>query len=91
MPFLGVTIVLTTIQFSIGNIIEPYLMGTKLNLSGLVIILALAVWGALWGITGMILSVPLMVIVMLILSAYPATRPIAILLSSNGELEDYGN
>lgn len=91
VPFLGVTVVLTTIQFSIGNILEPYFMGTKLNLSGLVIILALAIWGALWGITGMILSVPLMVIIMLLLSTNPTTRPIAILLSSNGELEDYGN
>ncbi|SKA68818.1 Predicted PurR-regulated permease PerM [Thiothrix eikelboomii] len=89
LPFLGVTIVLTTIQFSIGNILEPYLMGSKLNLSGLVIILALAVWGAIWGITGMILSVPIMVIIMLLLSASPTTRPIAILLSSNGAVEDY--
>lgn len=89
LPFLGVTVVLTTIQFSIGNILEPYLMGNKLNLSGLVIILALAVWGAIWGITGMILSVPIMVIIMLLLSTSPTTRPIAILLSNNGAIEDY--
>lgn len=88
VPFLGVTVVLTTIQFSIGNILEPYLMGSKLNLSGLVIIIALAVWGSIWGITGMILSVPIMVIIMLMLSASPTTRPIAILLSSNGAVDE---
>lgn len=89
IPFLGVTVVLTTIQFSIGNILEPYLMGNKLNLSGLVIILALAAWGAIWGITGMILSVPIMVIIMLLLSTNPTTRPLAIILSSNGALEEF--
>lgn len=89
VPFLGVTVVLTTIQFSIGNILEPYLMGNKLNLSGLVIIVALAVWGSIWGITGMILSVPIMVVIMLMLSTNPTTRPIAVLLSSNGALEEF--
>lgn len=87
LPFLGVTIVLTAVQFTIGNILEPYLMGNRLNLSGLVIIISLAVWGAIWGITGMILSVPLMVILLIILAALPSTRPIAILLSSNGAIE----
>lgn len=91
LPFLGVSIVLTTVQFSIGNILEPYLMGNKLNLSSLVIIISLAVWGEIWGITGMILSVPIMVIIMLLLSVSPTTRPIAILLSSNGAVEDYKN
>lgn len=89
VPFLGVVVVLTTIQFSIGNILEPHLMGNKLNLSGLVIIIGLAVWGSIWGITGMILSVPLMVIIMLILSTNPSTRPIAIILSSNGTVEEF--
>jgi len=91
VPFLGVSVVLTTIQFSIGNLLEPYLMGNKLNLSGLVIILALAVWGAIWGITGMILSVPIMVVIMLLLSTSKTTRPIAILLSSNGVIDEYKN
>ncbi|WP_020559880.1 AI-2E family transporter [Thiofilum flexile] len=91
LPFFGVSIVLTMVQFSIGNILEPYLMGSRLNLSGLVIILALAVWGAIWGITGMILSVPIMVIIMLLLSSMPSTRPIAILLSSNGVIDEENN
>lgn len=85
-PFVWVSLSLTSIQFAIGNLLEPYLMGDKLNLSGLVIILSLAVWGSLWGITGMILSVPIMVILMIILGSYEQTRPLAILMSSNGKL-----
>lgn len=88
LPFLGVSVVLTTIQFGVGNILEPTLMGNKLNLSGLVIIIALAVWGAIWGITGMILSVPIMVIIMLMLSTNPTTRPLAIMMSSNGAIDE---
>ncbi|MEZ5478657.1 MAG: AI-2E family transporter [Thiolinea sp.] len=85
-PFVWISLSLTSIQFIIGNLVEPRLMGNRLNLSGLVIILSLAVWGSLWGITGMILSVPIMVILMIILSMYEQTRPLAILMSSNGKL-----
>ncbi|MXN63443.1 AI-2E family transporter [Stappia sp. GBMRC 2046] len=74
------------IQFSIGNILEPRLMGTSLNLSGLVIMLSLAFWGTLWGVTGMVLCVPLTVLGLIVCAQFPATRPIAILLSADGEV-----
>lgn len=84
--FFVVIIVLGGLQFSIGNILEPRLMGSSLNLSGLVIMLALAIWGGIWGITGMILSVPLTVVIMIICSQFPTTRPIAVLLSGKGSV-----
>lgn len=85
-PFLIVAIGLTSIQFYIGNILEPRLMGKSLNLSALVIILSLAAWGHIWGIAGMFLCVPIMVIVNIILANFPQTKPIAILLSEKGEI-----
>lgn len=72
-------------QFSIGNFVQPRMMGDKLNLSTLVVLLSLSVWGALWGITGMFLSAPLTVILMVICNQFDSTRSIAILLSSNGK------
>jgi len=80
-PFFFLLIVLSSIQILMGNIIEPRFMGNRLNLSPLVIIMALGFWGTLWGIIGMLLCVPIMVIVNIILSKFPSTRPIAILLS----------
>lgn len=86
-PFLIVVISLTSIQFLIGNVLEPRIMGNKFNLSGLVIILSLAIWGKIWGIIGMFLSVPLMIITSIVLANFPQTRPIAIILSQDGDIE----
>ena len=78
---------LVAIQVLMWNIIEPKFMWNKLNLSPLVIIMSLWCWGTLWGIVGMLLSVPIMVIINIILAKIPATRSIAILLSEKWELQ----
>lgn len=76
----------TAVQFTVANFIEPRLMGQSLNLSPLVILLSLALWGTLWGIAGMFLCVPLTVIAMIIFSHFPQTKPIAIILSKDGRI-----
>ena len=87
-PFLILLVSLGSLQMLIGNVIEPRLMGSSLNLSPLVVILALSTWGQIWGVIGMLLSVPVTVIGMIILSHFPHTRPVAIMLSENGLLQD---
>jgi len=77
------------IQLLVGNFLEPKLMGNTLNISSLVVILGLAFWGSIWGIIGMFLSVPIMVMLVIIFAQFPATRGIAILLSDRGELKEY--
>lgn len=72
-------------QFSIGNFLQPRLMGDSLNLSALVVLLSLAIWGALWGIIGMFLSAPLTVLIMILFAQSDATRWMAILLSADGD------
>ncbi len=86
VPFFVMALGIGGLQFLIGNILEPRLMGNRLNLSPLVILLSLALWGTLWGFTGMIISVPLTAIAMIILSHFPRTRPLAILLSRRGRI-----
>ena len=85
-PFLVVVLGVTATQVVVGNIIEPRLMGNTLNLSPLVILLSLALWGTLWGIPGAILCVPITVLMAIIFSNFGATRPVAVLLSKDGEL-----
>ncbi len=85
-PFFIVISTLIAIQFSIGNILEPKLMGNSLNLSPLVVMLSLSLWGSIWGIAGMFLSVPFTVILMIIFSQFDKTKPIAILLSQDGNI-----
>ena len=89
--FALVLVLLTAIQQAVGSFIEPRLMGASLNLSPLVILLSLTVWGQLWGIPGMLLCVPLMVIITITLSQFKSTRAIAILLSENGQIVDISN
>jgi predicted PurR-regulated permease PerM len=81
-----VVISLTVIHFLIGNILDPYLMGNSLNLSPFAILASMAIWSALWGVSGAFLAVPITVIVTIIFSEFEMTRPVAILLSKSGRL-----
>lgn len=85
-PIIGVTAFLIGIQFLIGNFLEPRYLGKTLNLSPLVILISLGVWGKIWGILGMFLSVPIMVSINIILSQFEQTRNVAIFLSANGDI-----
>jgi AI-2 transport protein TqsA len=85
--FLIVLVAIGTLQVCIGNVLEPRLMGASLNLSPIVILFNLALWGSIWGIPGMFLCVPLLIITTIVLSHFPKTRPIAIVLSSNGQID----
>jgi AI-2 transport protein TqsA len=83
--FLGVSVW----QFAIGNFVSPRMTSNSLNLSALVVLLSLAVWGALWGLPGMFLSAPLTVLIMIVLAQIPGTRWIAILMSADGNPGEY--
>jgi predicted PurR-regulated permease PerM len=85
-PFFIILIFVGAIQVLVGNVLEPKLMGNSLNISALVTILALSFWGAIWGITGMFLSVPITVMMVIIFAQFPSTRPIAIMLSEKGKV-----
>lgn len=87
-PLIAIILGVGLIQLLVGNIIEPRLFGKSLNISPLISILALAIWGQIWGITGMILSVPIMVIMVIVMSEFESTRPIALMLSENGDIDD---
>ena len=62
-------------------------MGKSLNLSSLMIILSLTFWGLLWGIPGMFLSVPIMVMFAIVCAKFDNLRGIAVILSADGILE----
>lgn len=74
--------VLIVVQNLVGNIIEPKIMGSSLDLSPVVVLFALIFWGWMWGIVGMILSVPIMAVLKTVMEQFPTTRPIAILMGN---------
>jgi predicted PurR-regulated permease PerM len=83
---LQLLLVLGAVQFVIGNFVDPYLMSSSLNLSPFAILVSLAVWSELWGIPGAFLAVPVTVIITIVFSQVPSTRPMAVLLSKRGQI-----
>jgi len=65
------------IQFSVGNVIEPKIMGDELDLHPVTILLTLIVWGMLWGIVGMLLATPITAVMKILFSKNELTAPIA--------------
>jgi len=80
-PFwvLVITVGLDTI---LGDMVEPRVMGKGLGLSPLLVFFSLLFWGWLWGIPGMILSVPLTAVIKIVCQNVPALRPVAVLMGS---------
>jgi len=77
-------VIVGMLQFVLGSVIDPMLMGRTLRVSSFGIIIAMAFWGAVWGVPGMFLAVPIMVAIMIICSHIPSARAVAILLSREG-------
>ena len=85
-PFFIVLAGVGMIQICIGAVLEPKLYGDSLNISPFVIVLSLVLWGLLWGVVGMLLCVPIMVITINVLAQFPKTEPVALLLTRKGRL-----
>jgi predicted PurR-regulated permease PerM len=76
---------LNAIGVVVGNFIYPRMQGRSLNMDPVVVLLALAFWGSIWGVAGAFLSTPLTVMAMVILAQFEGTRWIAVLLSADGD------
>lgn len=83
-PALILLIGLQVILFVVGNAIQPRMQGDNQNIDPVAVLLALALWGKMWGVVGMFLSTPLAVMAMAILAEFKGSRWIAVLLSGDG-------
>ena len=81
-PISIVFILMSCTNFTIGNILEPRIMGRNLGLSPFVIIVALTFWGWLWGFAGLVIGVPMMVILKIVCENIDFLEPVARLLGS---------
>jgi AI-2 transport protein TqsA len=73
------------IHFILASVIEPLFLGSRTSLNTIVVIMGLLFWGFLWGIYGMFLSVPLMVLTKVILSQIEGAEVVARLLGTQKE------
>ena len=82
---------LQAIGVIIGNVIYPRMQGRSLNIDPVVVLVSLAFWSAIWGVTGAFLSTPLTVMAMVILAQFDGSRWIAVILSADGDPQQLKN
>ena len=75
------------LQFVIGNLVEPRVMGARLNLSPLLVLVSLIFWGWLWGPWGMVLAVPITATIKIVCENVVPLQSIAVLMSDTPEAE----
>lgn len=69
--------------FQVSNVIEPSLFGRSMEMHPVVVLLSLAFWGALWGVFGCLLSIPLTVTMRIVFSHWRASANASIPIPMN--------
>jgi AI-2 transport protein TqsA len=70
------------VQLGIGNVIAPKVLGDSLDLDPVTILLALMIWGTLWGVVGMLLATPITAVMKILFERTELTAPLAQLMAS---------
>lgn len=76
-----IAVALLAIHVATAMFVEPAVIGKAVGLSPVVILFALAFWGSAWGLTGLLLAVPLTVMLKIVAEHMDATKPLARLVS----------
>ena len=71
------------LQIVLGNVLETKLMGESMALHPITVLVALVIWGMLWGVPGLLLAVPLTAAVEILLGELELTRPVARLMAGH--------
>jgi len=80
-----VIVLLGSLYAIMGSLVEPKFMASNLNISVLLILVALIFWGLVWGTWGMLLAIPLTTIIKIIFANVESLKPISILMGSKIE------
>lgn len=74
---------ITGIQALVGGVLEPIFMGRSFSINVITILIALMFWGFIWGIAGLIMSIPITVFFKILLEQFDQTKRFADLMSGN--------
>ena len=78
-----VLVFMTSVNMVLGNILEPRIEGKNLGISPVIILISLSLWGYIWGFTGMLIAVPLMVIIKIVCENIDYLKGLAILIGND--------
>ncbi|XOV68382.1 MAG: AI-2E family transporter [Fluviicola sp.] len=81
-------IVITGVQAVFGGVMEPVLMGRTFSVNVVTVLVMLMLWGFIWGIPGLIMSIPITVFLRIILDQFPQTKVISDLMAGPGRKKD---
>ncbi|MCD4696474.1 MAG: AI-2E family transporter [Bacteroidales bacterium] len=73
------------IQVLMGGVLEPVFMGQSFSINIITILVMLMFWGYIWGVPGLIMSIPITVFIKIILEQFPKTKIIASLISGSDQ------
>jgi len=76
-------IIITAVQVLMGGILEPIFMGKTFSINVITVIVMLMLWGYIWGVPGLIMSIPITVFIKIILEQFPQTKIISSLMAGN--------
>ena len=83
------TVAITLVQVIMGGILEPIFMGKTFSLNIITVLVMLMLWGYIWGVPGLIKSIPITVVIKIIFEQFPNTRIVAGLMSGHGVERNY--
>ncbi|NQU86745.1 MAG: AI-2E family transporter, partial [Mariniphaga sp.] len=69
------------VQVLMGGIIEPVLMGKTFSLNVITVLVMLMLWGYIWNVPGLIMSIPITVFLKIVFAQFPKTKVIADLMA----------
>lgn len=76
----GVAGVFFTVQMLEGNFITPHIVGSKVSINPLAAMIALILGGQLWGISGLVLALPMIAILKVVFDNIESFKPFGYLL-----------
>ena len=85
-PFFIALVTIAPIQLFASNYLEPKMLSKSMNLSALATLVAIFLGGAVWGILGALIVVPVLAVFLIVCERFPNMRPIAVLLSEDGDV-----
>jgi predicted PurR-regulated permease PerM len=85
---IGVILTFTLVQFIESYVLEPFIVGDKVDIHPFFVILAIILGNMIWGVMGMILAIPVLGIINVIFNHVPSLKPFGFLLSTDNSNED---
>lgn len=81
---IGVTVTFAVTQFVESYVLEPYIVGDKVNLNPVFTIIVVVLGNAVWGVIGMLIAIPALGVAKVIFDNIPALNPLGYLFGQEG-------